>query len=337
MERELSAPVDIADARGRLVREAVGWSRHPLHRCDLPAGLRGVKRWNHWCFTTRTHALTVTVADIGWLGLAIVSFLDFSAGGPVERVHVRPGGLAGAMPRGVRDDLTVNARGLRLSMRADGETMHVDVDARALLGARIVADLEVSRPAAHETLNVLVPWDDTHFQYTSKQQALAVRGTVRVGPREYAFGPADDGFACLDFGRGRWPRRVTWSWAFASGKSSGNAVGFNLGGTWTDGTGVTENGVVVDGRLHKIHEDVEFDCDERAFTRPWAIRSRTGDRVALRFVPRRERTVRIPLGIRSVTLNQLVGSFSGTIGDDAGGVIRLDDIVGLAERFHATW
>lgn len=132
MERELNAPVAIADARGRLVREAVGWSRHPLHRCELPAGLSGVKRWNHWCFTTTTHALTVTVADVGYIGLALVSFLDFSERFPVERVHVRPFGLRAPMPRTPSGDLEVRARSLHIRMRSEGEVYRLHLDARPL-------------------------------------------------------------------------------------------------------------------------------------------------------------------------------------------------------------
>lgn len=34
------------------------------------------------------------------------------------------------------------------------------------------------------------------------------------------------------------------------------AVGLvNLGGKWTDGTGMNENGFVIDGQLTKIHEE----------------------------------------------------------------------------------
>ena len=32
----------------------------------------------------------------------------------------------------------------------------------------------------------------------------------------------------------------------------GRVLGFNLGGAWTDGTGMTENGICLDGRLSKI-------------------------------------------------------------------------------------
>src|SRR5437763_15665476 len=121
MERELLQPVDIAGSDGRLVREAVGWARHPIHRCALPAGLPRTHRWNHWCLTTRTHALTITIADVGFVGLAIVSFLDFAARAPVERIHVRPGGLPFAMPGTPRGDIVLSARRLSLALPGRGQ------------------------------------------------------------------------------------------------------------------------------------------------------------------------------------------------------------------------
>src|ERR1041384_7503679 len=187
MEREITAPIDICDSQGRLVREAVGGSRHPLHRCAMPAGLRRVHRWNHWCFTARTHALQITVADVGFLGLAIVSFLDFSRR-PLDRICIWPGGLPVQLPDAPRDDVGLRKR--RMSLTFGNENGRMRVEARAR-GSDV--DLTVERPAEHETLNVLVPFGDEQFQFTSKQQALPVRGSVRAGGVEYRYG--DDGFA----------------------------------------------------------------------------------------------------------------------------------------------
>ena len=38
----------------------------------------------------------------------------------------------------------------------------------------------------------------------------------------------------------------------------GRRIGLNFGGKWTDGTGMTENAVFVDGVMTKMHEDVIF-------------------------------------------------------------------------------
>lgn len=334
MERELIEPIDVAHRDGRIRHDAVGWSRHPLHRCEV---LSRAHAWNYWCITSTEGALSLLVADVGIAGVAVVSFLDYSARAPVERIHVRPLGLGVEMPPAPRGDITIARRRLELAMRDRGEELRIEVAARTLFGTRIIVDLTITRPRTHETLNVLVPFDNARFQFTSKQQALPARGEVRVGARAYRFGPDNESFACLDFGRGRWPRRIHWKWAFASGRSGGRTLGFNLGGNWTDGTGVTENALVVDGRLHKISDPVDFVFDARAHREPWRIRSRASDRVDLRFAPMHERVVRVPLGVVGIDLHQLMGWFSGAFVDDAGRRVTIDRMLGLAESFRGRW
>ncbi|MCC7540196.1 MAG: DUF2804 domain-containing protein [Deltaproteobacteria bacterium] len=336
-EREITTAVDIARPDGRLSRDAIGWARHPILRCNLRPGVPRFAQWDYWCFGSRSSALTVLVADVGYLGIVLVSFLDFAARRPVERLYVRPGGLPIAMPATPRGDIVVDAARLHLALRNRDDELHVECAARTLLGKRIAVELVVQRPPAHETINVLVPWDDTRFQLTSKQQALPARGVVRIDAREHTFGPEHDSFACLDYGRGRWPSRIEWSWAFASSARGGRTLGMNLGGTWTDGTGVTENGFVIDGRVHKIADAVDFAFDRRAFMKPWRIRTRTTSRLDLDFHPIRERAVRIPLGIAGVELHQMMGSFHGTFVDDAGATLVIEDVVGLAEWVRGRW
>jgi len=36
-------------------------------------------------------------------------------------------------------------------------------------------------PAGHETLNVVIPWSDSLYQFTSKHQARLAHGTLQVG------------------------------------------------------------------------------------------------------------------------------------------------------------
>jgi len=51
-EPELTAPVDLCDSAGRLNRAAVGWSRQPLHNCNVSGHWPRKKRWNYWCITS---------------------------------------------------------------------------------------------------------------------------------------------------------------------------------------------------------------------------------------------------------------------------------------------
>ena len=94
----------------------------------------------------------------------------------------------------------------------------------------------ITTPPNHDTLNVVVPWDERTFQFTSKQNTLPAQGLVTIDGQKTLFdGPQS--FACLDFGRGIWPRNCRWNWGSASGNQNGRIIGLNLGGQWTDGTG----------------------------------------------------------------------------------------------------
>src|SRR6478752_3016033 len=91
-----------------------------------------------------------------------------------------------------------------------------------------------------------------------------------------------------------WPYDVSWNWGAGSGVSDGRVIGVQLGGQWTDGTGSTENALFVDGRLHKISEELRWDYDTSDFLRPWRIR---GANLDLTFVPFYDKVTRTNLGI----------------------------------------
>ncbi|MBL9018687.1 MAG: DUF2804 domain-containing protein [Myxococcales bacterium] len=330
MERELTQAVDLADPTGRLRPEAIGWSRQPLHRLAFTSGVTRVHAFDYWCVTNDEAALSIVVADVGFAGFALVSVQDLAGGAPTERIYVRPRGLPAPMPAGPDGDVTFETRRLRMHVGP----ARLAASARTLTGRRIDFDLAIERPPGHETINVVVPWSHEQFHFTSKQQALPVRGELRVGGRTHRFAPDTNGFACRDFGRGRWPRGIDWCWSFCSTRVAGHVLGFNLGANWTEGTGVSENGLVIDGRVHKLPDAVDVDWDRRDPMKPWRLRTRTSGRIDLTFTPVTLRKVTVPPLIR---LRQCMGHFRGTVVDDAGRSLRLDRALGLAESFHGRW
>src|SRR5262249_48106486 len=84
-EPELTASVLECMPDGRLNRAAIGWSRHPLHRCNLSGHWPRKKKWDYWCVTTDTHLLSLTYAHIDYLGLMDVWAMDFATKTVVER------------------------------------------------------------------------------------------------------------------------------------------------------------------------------------------------------------------------------------------------------------
>jgi hypothetical protein len=112
-------------------------------------------------------------------------------------------------------------------------------------------------------------------------------------------------------------------------------VGVQLGGKWTDGTGMTENALSVDGRLSKISEELAWRYDTTDWLRPWTIRTPVSDRVNLTFTPIYDKRGRLNIGIASSSVDQCFGTYSGSIVPDDGRPLRIDGVFGWAEE--ATW
>lgn len=335
-EPELTDPVALCDERGRLLPASIGWSRQPLHLCNLQGRWPRKKRWNYWCITGPSFLLSVTLADLDYLGLASVYFLEYESKRLIEQTVTVPLGRGLDLPPTVNADVVFDHRKLRIGLREEGAGTHIRVESPAFGGAPLAADLLVERPPGHETLNVVIPWSDRLFQFTSKQNTLPAHGEVVLGADVYRFDP-DETFGCLDYGRGIWPYSTKWNWGACSGRRGGRTIGLNLGGTWTDGAGMNENGVCIDGRLTKISEDLVFTYDRSDYMKPWTIRTRSSGRVDLRLVPFFERVARTNLLVLRSEVHQVFGPYSGTVVTDDGDAIALDGILGWVEQHDARW
>ena len=205
----------------------------------------------------------------------------------------------------------------------------------AASGEAIAAEFVVRTPPGQESLNVVVPWTATRFQLNSKHNTLPCDGVVTIAGTRYAMRP-DECHAVQDFGRGLWPYRSFWNWGVATGVQDGVRIGVNVGGRWTTGTGVNENGLLVDGRLHKIMEDVRWEYDPEDWMRPWRVRAPHSGMVDLTLEPIVAHRTRTSLGVLSTGGVCCFGRWHGTI--RAGGdTIGVRDLVGWAEEFAHRW
>jgi hypothetical protein len=177
---------------------------------------------------------------------------------------------------------------------------------------------------------------DRRFQYTSKHHAMPATGEVQALGQLVRLSPSES-FGCLDFGRGIWPYSSFWNWAGGSGRAEGRRLGLNFGAGWTDGTGSTENGFCLDGRLFKIGEDVKFLYDAGDFTKPWRLRTRESDRVDLVFRPFFERVAKSNMLLIRSEVHQCIGRFTGRLRTDEGEWIKVRDLIGWAEEHRARW
>lgn len=323
-EREITEPVELCLPDGRLDPDAVGWTRRPLHRANL-RGWGRVKRWEYWGIVTPRHLIGLVASSIDYAGVHGVWVLDRETGEEFAKDAVVPFARGAVFPdRSGVGEASVRGGGVAVGVRQSPSGSRV----RALAPGVVDLDVEVPLPEGHESLGVVIPWGPRRFQYTVKDVGRPVAGRLTLPSGEHEIG--EGAFAVLDHGRGKWPYRMTWNWAAASGPG----LALQFGGKWTDGTGMTENAIFVDGRLHKIGEELDWSYDRADWLRPWTIR---GKRVEVEFRPFHEKVARTELGVIGTETHQCFGHFSGRVQTDDGAWIGVDGLTGWAEEARQRW
>ena len=134
----------------------------------------------------------------------------------------------------------------------------------------------------------------------------------------------------LDVGRGRWPAQITWNWGGGAGRVGDHVVGLQIGAKWTAGTGFTENGIIVDGRLTKLGAELEWEYDWDAPMQPWHVVD-PGGQLDIVLSPRYDKFTK---GAGGGT-HQVFGTWSGRVTTDDGVALEFDDAVQGSPRKRA--
>lgn len=337
-ENEIVTEVDLCTPDGALLnRAALGWSRRPLHRANL-AGRFGInKRWDYWGVLAGDLVVSMVYADVDHLGLADVWWADLSTGVSGGNGTITADrGIFSLPERPGTAPLLVDRDGFMLALTDNegGTRLHGAWTERD--GTEGAMDVYVALPEGHESLNVVIPWSEERFNFTSKHQARPATGTFRVGERVWAVGADNSAWGVLDVGRGRWPHEITWNWGGGAGRCGDHVVGLQFGAKWTEGSGYTENGVIVDGRLTKIGSEVEWSYDWDEPMRPWRVVDPTGH-LDVTLQPRYDKHSKHPGRDKGSETHQVFGTWSGRIRTDDGIVLEVADLQGFAEEARQEW
>ncbi|NLI04100.1 MAG: DUF2804 domain-containing protein [Actinomycetaceae bacterium] len=336
IERELTANVMLTDSRGRLNPDAVGFTRGKtvVNTDGVGQGLFGKgrnKRWEYWAVMTPRHIIALVVSDIDYASVPSLWVLDRETNRTYASDAIAPFGAGTTLPGSLdHGHARVNLKNVKISIDVDGPRAQ-QIRLRAI-GPEIRLDAWVTRHVDHEYLGLVVPWSDRLFQYTVKDVALPVTGTVWVAGERFDF--SEDSWAILDHGRGRWPYDIMWNWGAGCGRSGENVLGIQFGDKWTDGTGTVENSVLVNGKLTKISEELVWEYDTSNWMSPWRVWGSTID-VTLR--PFHIKSSRTDLKVLTGRTDQAFGIWSGWFKDDDGVTYDFDNLIGFAEEVHNRW
>ena len=335
-EREIFEEVDLCRKDGLLNRESIGWARNSVINCNLSGRWLRKKKWNYWYIMGSDCLFSVTVSNIDYAGMVFAYFYDRKTRRFIEKTVMTPFGIGCKMPCQVNKTVTFENSLLKVKILSEGTDTHIFFEDTDFKKEKIFGEFVIKPYNGQETLNVVIPWNERTFQFTSKQIGLPVEGTLTLGDKTYFFN-SKDSFACLDFGRGVWPYKVNWNWASGCGKFNGRSVAVNLGAKWTDGTGMTENALFIDGKCIKLSENAVFEYDKNNFMKDWNLKTTISDRVNLVFSPEYERVAKSKMLFLESEVHQMIGVFNGYVKDETGQKISVENMSGCSEEHFGKW
>lgn len=344
MQRELTAAGPLLDERGRLT--LAGYSRRPLltyERGTVKAGRLRIKEWDYYLICNDRHAVALTVADNGYIGLVGAALLEFGSLFAHTKLVTVPLSLGRfSLPnssltgdivfegKGCAVSFVHTRNGRRLTCRFDDFKNGKPFEAELLLDGE-----------PPESMNIAIPFSRSKrsFYYNRKVNCIRAQGRAVFDGKTYEFSP-DDSFATLDWGRGVWPYRNTWYWSSLNGLHKGVPFGFNLGGGFGNTSAATENALFYKGHIHKLGEavfNIPKDREGRHdYLKSWIIGTDDG-RLSTTFMPILDRADKINAVVVCSDQHQVFGRFSGTAKLDDGTEIKFKDLIGFAEKVHNRW
>jgi hypothetical protein len=322
----------LCDTHGKLLPAAIGWSSRPRPSYAIPGHFGRRKRWNHWCITTPRWMLSLTIADLDYLGYGAAYFLDLDSGRAVAHTQLRVFARGCQLPDSPLESHSFQHPRLQIRMEAHPGRLSLRVEAPDIGGQPLQAALDVLRPAHLDSVNLVAPLPGRCFHATSRQLGLPTSGSLQLGDRHYECSSGLS-FASLDFGRGVWPLHSHWTRAaFAA---PGGIAG-NFGSGWTDSSGLTENALWFGGRLAKLDRPVRIEQAPNASLAPWHLTTACR-RVELTFTPLQLHQACPRLGPFYADTRQWFGRFDGVLRSPDGERVPVTNALGWLGATHARW
>lgn len=335
---EFTAPTPLLSSDGNLA--GWGWARRAMmtyNREAIPAERLGrVKEWEHYTVMSPEFTTGVTIAQLGSLTFGSVEVIDYKEklqtssmffGSPIKGKSIFPLHPFGNTDfRGKNDFITFR-------FENDRRLITFEIQKTAASPA-FKGEIELSNKQTDDSIALARPFAEPgHFFYENKIFGMPATGAVTVDSKTYVL-PKDQSFAIFDWGRGIWPRTSQWFWGQGAGRIDGHLVAINLGDGYGDDTRGTANAILIDGKLHKLH-NVKCEYDPNDQMKPWKYASDDG-RLLLTFTPTYHQAAKQEILLAATELHKIHGYYSGELTVE-GKKIKVDKLFGFGEHMTQRW
>jgi len=344
-QHEITGPCELLDDNGILVDPGYATRLHwQYDRKKIKAGWHRIKEWDYYYVLCpeKGFGITFTMADLGYIGMAAVCWLDIKnrTFTQVDTISPFPRGKMGFPPTSGEGEVVFEDKKIKLAYEVAGDERKISVSAPGFAGQNgekgLSGALTLHQSPSMETMVIATSWEENPraFYYNQKINCMPAEGSVTVGDQTYDFTP-ETSFAGLDWGRGHWTYKNRWFWGSASGLLGNDPFGWNIGYGFSDRSPASENMVFYRGKAHKLDE-VEFHFNENDYMAPWKITS-SDNRFEMDFTPAIDRFGKTDFLLIKSVQHQVFGTFTGSVVLDDGTTLAVDNFFGFAEDVLNWW
>ncbi len=319
MQNEITRPIKLLDEKGKVTEP--GWARQlywDYDRKDIRAPKWRIKEWDYYLVTNSSYGVAFTISDLGYIGMASVSFLHFEEGWEQTQtvLDIMPLGRYGLSSHSDNGNAEFQNKKLLLKYETKPGKRQIYCHFKNFCENKdLNVELTLDQPPM-DTMCIATPWAKrpTCFYYNQKINCLPASGKVTLGRDTFHFKQNVD-FGVLDWGRGVWTYDNTWYWGTGSGQIDGVPFGLNLGYGFSDRSSATENVIFYNHKIHKL-DQVIFQIPQKSdgsydFMKDWTVTSNDG-RLTGTFHPVLNRQANINVLVIATIQNQIFGRFNGT-------------------------
>ncbi len=300
------------------------------------------KEWDYFFIRGGTFGLALTLADNAYLGLASITFFDFSLKAYTTKTRLFPWtmGKMGLPETSKEGSISFRKKGLSFAYTYEKDKKHLQVEYDNF-SAKMPLQADITLyDVPGDSLVITIPFrkKPRHFYYNEKVLAMKAKGKIKVEGKTYTL--PEESLGILDWGRGVWPYRVKWYWGAAQGYVGDKRFALNIGTGFGDTSKATEDMLFVDGKAHKLGNVTwQVSLDDQGKPRhmePWSFHS-DDDRLQMDFTPLVDRHDHTSLGIIMTDQHQVFGHFRGKARLDDGEEVSFRDLFGFAEIVKNRW
>ena len=342
--QHMLTPGPLLDANGYLTEAGYATSLVKQYdRAAIKGGKLRIKEWDYYCIIGGDTVLALTIADNSYMSMDSVSLINLKTGfqHTWSAMGVMTLGKRGFPATSEKGDVAVEKPAYALRFENDGEKRVLTVRVDKFYEGKPLTARVVLTDAPEDSMVIATPFPEkkTAFYYNQKINCLRASGDVNFDGETVMFDP-ETATAVLDWGRGVWTYENIWYWGSASGYADGKPFGFNIGYGFGDTSAASENMLFYDGKAHKL-DQVAFNIPQTAdgkddFMKPWPMTSNDG-RFQMTFTPILDRAACTDVGVIKSDQHQVFGRFDGTVTLDDGTELKIENLIGFAEKVHNKW